>query len=282
MQRQTTRFLVTAGILVVLAVLTPQAALCDVVVYPGNMDGWAFRVTDNNGDPPASDASAGFVNGPATPPLGTGSVHFQVGTGDQSAGIRNSSYSGTRLADITALSYSTYATAWNGQQLPYLSLAIDRSDLGLGPDDTLFFEPAYQLKGTGNPTLPDQQAVVLNQWQTWDAKIGGWWNNDGDFIPGYPNVGSLASYLALYPNAVMVNRTDGVGAIRLVSGFASPENKFDSNVDAFTIGVNGNNTTYDFELNGPAAVPEPVSVLLFGGVLLCIARPLRRKLQRLR
>jgi hypothetical protein len=97
------------------------------------MDGWSLHTTDGSAIYDAGgDAVAEMVNGPATPftpPLGTGSAHFNTGTdGFQSAQLRNSSWAGTAIADLTSLGYSTYATSWNGQQVPYLNLYLSNGD----------------------------------------------------------------------------------------------------------------------------------------------------------
>src|SRR6185369_9029886 len=83
------------------------------VVSPGNMNGWTFYSTDSSGVVNTGSATGDLVNGPATPPLGTGSAHFMTaaGAGNGSEQLRNTSWSGTLLSSITTLSYSTYATA---------------------------------------------------------------------------------------------------------------------------------------------------------------------------
>ena len=92
------------------------AATTVVVVNPGNLHGWAPQARDANGTPvpfgvPPCTASVSFVNGPGGPPLGVGSVELKTGDGttggDCSAEMRNSSYAGVRLGDLTALSYWT-------------------------------------------------------------------------------------------------------------------------------------------------------------------------------
>ena len=62
------------------------------VVTPGNMDGWAFYSTDSSAIVGTGTATTGMVNGPATPPSGTGSAHLMTGAGagDGSAQLRNS------------------------------------------------------------------------------------------------------------------------------------------------------------------------------------------------
>jgi len=225
------------------------SAHADVVVSPGNLNGWAFYTTNSSGIIGTGSGTGDFVTGPATPPLGTGSAHLATasGAGDGSVQLRNSSWAGTKIADLTSLSYSTYATAWNGQQLPYLTIWIDTDNNG-SKDDRLWFEPAYSNGVGGNPT------AGLNTWQTWNLLTGKWYS-DNIAGPGSNSI-TLGAYLALKPNATIVNDAgQGIGGIRLATGFASAANNFNTYVDAFTIGTAGGTTTYNFEATAP--VPEP-------------------------
>jgi hypothetical protein len=251
------RFLVGFAALAAALTTAAVAAAATFVVYPGHMDSWAFNTTNDSGTGPSLfGAGGGFVTGPGTPPLGSGSAHLFTGTdGGESSQLRNTAYSGVKLSALTKLGYCTYATTNNGQQMPYLSLEISTTGNGV-QDDRLFFEPPYQTHASGNPSLPDQGAPVLNTWQCWDALHGGWWANSGDggLNPG-TGVNSLSAYLAVHPNATIVNKVDGLGGVRLLVGFASASDKFDGNVDAFAIGVNGTDTTYDFEAQAPQVGP---------------------------
>jgi hypothetical protein len=214
-------------------------------VRPSSMDGWAAQ-TDN------PTAAVTFMNGPGSPPLGSGSAELKTGNGtiggDGAAQLRNVNYAGTKLSDLTELRYSTYVIQNNGQQAPYLILQID-TDLNGTVDDLLFFEPPYQNPVDGNPSLPNQGSVALNTWQSWNALSGGWYS----FTYAGPGTGvdSLAGYITANPNARIVNSTTGAGGVRLLVGFASANDQFKSNVDAFKIGVSGTTDTYDFEPDVP-------------------------------
>lgn len=253
--------------------LVPRAAAAaTTTVTSGNMGNWAFDNRDSGGVVGANPtAGGGMVNGPGAPPLGTGSANLYTGNGitggDGAEELRNTGYSGVLLSTITSLSYSTYATSWNGQQVPYLTLEIDPNG-GTNADGNyrLFFEPAYQTHATGNAALPDQGPVSLNNWQTWNALTGGWWSNLGG-ASGAPGTGviSLADYIALYPNASLANTAGGLGAVQLRVGFASDTDQFNGYVDDVRIGVSGSDTSYDFEV---AQVPEPPAAALLGAGLL--------------
>jgi hypothetical protein len=259
--------------------LAPTVGKADtVVVSSSNLDGWSFDNRDVNGVV-YTPATGSFVNGPATPPLGTGSANLAVGNGNPNGGgdgaseLRNTNYAGTLLSSLTALSYSSYVTANNGSQAPYLRLYLSNGD-------SIFFEPPYQQPSSGNSSLPDQGAVALNTWQTWNALSGGWWSNNTG------NAGTGVLSLSAYEGAgvTIVNRSDGLGGINFGVGFASDTDVFNGNVDAFTIGINGSNTTFDFEA-GPAvgAVPEPstwaMMILGFAG-LGFVAHRRRNAVQR--
>jgi hypothetical protein len=230
-----------------------------VTVSPGNMNGWSFLTTDNNGDPaPGNGNIAQMVTGPGTPPLGTGSAQLATasGQGDTSAQITTSAFNNISLSSLTSLSYSTYDTVNNGQQFPYLKISLNNGD-------ALFFEPPYQTPSTGNLSLPNQGATVMNQWQSWNALVGGWWDNNGEFTAG-TGVNSITAYLGLITTDPNVEIT----GISLRVGYASPGDNFNGYVDDVTIGTGSGTTTYDFEPEGGAsAVPEPTTFIA-GGLLL--------------
>jgi hypothetical protein len=257
-----------------------------VVVNPANMNGWTLNSFDNNGaivnSGPYYSASTQMVFGPATPPLGVGSAQLAtpVGAADGAAAIATEQFDNTPLASITALNYYAYDQVNNGQQFPYLALSINTGAVDLSGDpggmplanttDTLFFEPPYQTPSTGNPSLPNQGATVQNVWQKWDASIGGWWDNDGIGNPGAGGVVPLSTFITDFPDATIQNGgLPGLGGIAMQVGFESAGDTEVGNVDAFTIGIAGVNTTYDFE---PVPEPGSISVLLCGGAGLLMRR----------
>jgi len=214
-----------------------------MTVSPNFFDGWVDQ---------SSGGTASFVNGPATAPLGSGSLQVAVGSnGANNAELCNNEFAGTRLDALTQLSYSTFVQANNSGQAPYLTLWVDYNNDG-SADDLLFFEPTYQ-SGTNFPSNP-QATVALNTWQSWDALDGGWWSLNGTAgaTPG-TGVKSLADILAAQPNATIVNN-GAEGGLCVVAGFGAGDwDNFVGNVDRLTVATT-TRTTYNFELNLPSTV----------------------------
>jgi len=228
---------------------THALAATTVVVTPSSPNGWVAQ-TDGT-------AGVNFVSGPAISPLGTGSLQFAVGSdGSSGAQLRNGVYAGRPLANLTALSYSTYTSQpGSGGQAPYLILNLDWDSNG-SVDDLLFFEPVYQnsaYSANAGANVPNQcgsnpGCVIVGAWQTWDAAHGGWWSlNEG---AGGPPLDTLSSYLLRHPGATIANGSSS-GGLRVVAGFgAAAWNNFVGHADALTIDFNNDNqdvVTYDFE-----------------------------------
>jgi len=234
--------LVLSALVLGTSISTVDAATSTIT--PASMAPWHFQISGT--------ASGRLVAGPATPPLGSGSVRLSTGSdGDSGAQFRNGAFSATPLANITALNYYTYVTNNQGCQAPYVILNIDNDNNG-SIDDLLFFEPCYQTGTYTGSTVPNQGNVALNTWQQWNAMSGGWWPQSGN--NSGPPLTTLAQYNSAHPNSRIINSATGSGGIRLTAGFGAPVwNNFVGYADAFTIGVSGNNTTYNFE-RGPGAV----------------------------
>jgi hypothetical protein len=170
-----------------------------------------------------------MVVGPATPPLGVGSLQLTVTGSADHWSVYNYDHIGTKLSDITALGYSTYAD--NGTTDPNLQIEINPGNTS-GTDagvtySTLNFEPSVQ------------SAVTPNTWQTWDVLPSG--KVYGTHLTGAP-IGSpltWSNFLATYPNATV---KAGFG-VDVGSGWSAMTGE----VDALTIGTAATTTTYNFE-----------------------------------
>ncbi len=202
----------------------PMTANSTVVVTAANMQGWFFLNEGGIG-------SGAMVTGPSAPPLGSGSVGLTIGA-DGREDVDTQHFANTRLDQITALSFSTYSPT--NTQAVTLQLDVNY-DGGNHWEGRLVYEP--YMNGTVTP----------NAWQNWDAKAAGahWWASGA---PGNTNCGqstpcTLAQILGYWPNATISAASAG-GELLLRAGGPWPTGTY--NADALTVGVGGNNTTYDF------------------------------------
>jgi len=209
------------------------AAGTTIVVSPTNMHGWVFVNDQTNGP-----GTGTLVDGPGHPPLGTGSANLSVTgptDGQILAAVTNA---GTRLDAITTLRYSTYISSpQSPPSITDISLQFgidyDVTDTNTSYQGRLVFEPYY----TGTP-------VQSGMWQTWNPLAGKWWATKapGNTVCKQASPCTWAQVLTNWPNAG-INANNGATVFKAGSGWAA----FNGNVDAFTIGVHGANTTYDFE-----------------------------------
>jgi len=188
------------------------------------------------------------VNGPASPPLGTGSMRMFTGPGNPGcptpggggkAWLSTYSHDNTLLSAITTFSYSTYVTTGQPGIAPALNLYVDLDGNG-SRDTTLVFEPVY--------VVAQQGPVQSGLWQTWDTLNGpGWWytTNFGPLTNRLNEFQPLSHYIGLFPNARIVSWSGlpGVNVIVGQNSCGNPWQNFDGNVD----NVIFNTSTYDFE-----------------------------------
>jgi hypothetical protein len=246
----------TVAVVAALSIAGGVAASSTVVVRPGDV-GTSWLTADTR-----TGGSVSLVTGPATPPLGIGSLQMTTtdasGSSNAKAQLFNYSYIGTPLASFDAISYSAYRSSSStnsAAQTIGLNLEVDINGGAYVTGDftTLAFEPVYQPGGVG--------AMLTNTWQTWDAYHVGdavWWSSKT--IPGvcaFTCFVSWSSILAANPNATILG---GVG-FNIGSGWAG---MFTGNADALKVGVAGNTTTYNFEPNAPLTVTADNKSRAFG------------------
>lgn len=201
-----------------------------VVVRPGYMNGWAF--IDDNG----AGGVGEMIYGPAPAPAGDGSAHFVLTKSSQGYMITTAQYRGVKIADISTLKYSTYRSGDPGAQLVVLQLNIDvDSDDDLTEwQGRLLFEPYHDA------------VVESNTWQDWNTlgDIAGWWFSKppGNEICSQSDPCTWQEVKSNFPRAQIHPSLGGI-VFKAGSGWQS----FDGNVDNLVFGVNGVNTTYDFE-----------------------------------
>ncbi len=103
--------------LIALAIAAPSGAFATpatTVVKPSSMHGWFFFNDNTN----AVDNTLGsFTSGPASAPLGNGSVRINAASGDRVL-LATTAHNGLALSNITTLSYSTYRSSPDRGQQP--------------------------------------------------------------------------------------------------------------------------------------------------------------------
>ncbi|MBS1793305.1 MAG: hypothetical protein JSS81_05595 [Acidobacteria bacterium] len=219
------------------------SAQTTVVVNQTSAQGWVFY----NDETDKIDPTLGkFVTGPGTAPLGTGGVQISV-SGTQRRNLATYQFSGTPLANITTLKFSTYnPSAGNGgsaDRSGYLNFNVD-----FNGSDTWQRRLIY---------VPSQNGtVVQNTWQEWDAINGGaaLWSYSGPAWPigvgggGEPGttLKTWSQVLSQYPG-VRIRVTDSFLGIRVGEPYADG---YTENIDAFKFGTGAGTTFFDFE---PAA-----------------------------
>jgi hypothetical protein len=206
-----------------------SAASTNVVVTPSNMQGWTF--IDDQHDSTAT-ATGQMVVGPATPPLGVGSAQLSAPTQADGQALLTPAYEGTALSSLTDIQYSSY------QSGPTLAISL-AFDVRYDPNDSgyqgrLVFEP-YQ----------NGETTVGSGWQAWNPLQGKWWASNtspagSDGLCPQANPCSWSDIKTSWPDASILGNV----VFKAGSNWNAP---FVGNVDAFTIGVNGNSTVYNFE-----------------------------------
>lgn len=130
--------------------------------FPGDSD------DENPGDSPTGG-----------PPLGTGSLQFDLGdNGGSIEENRNTRYEGRLLSDLQELTYWTYVVPSptfpppDEPLAPYFGIAVDTNGDSVF-DDTLIFEPGNQQDAGGQPE------VTPGTWQQWIGKDVGTVGDEG-------------------------------------------------------------------------------------------------------
>jgi hypothetical protein len=239
--------LAAAGVLF-MGVGSAHAAATTEVVTPASLAAGGHWYTSDTRAP----GTGTFENGPATPPLGSGS--FELQTTDPSAKVQlfTDKYDGTALSAIDGIGYSTYrdpASTGFIAGVAALNMRIDVTGDG-NPDAYMVYEP-YQDRGN--------DAVQQGVWQDWDAYRGGtakWWINTGAGGCGQSTPCEWSAIVAALPGAkVEEGLSCGPGAApkspcpgSLGINQGSSNTGILSNADALYVSVGGSKTTYNFEL----------------------------------
>lgn len=219
------------------ALAAPMAAVNNHVVKPSSPD-WAIILEGGA----LADAPAAFVNGPATPPLGNGSLNIQLNSAAAARGIFSPKYAGVKLADFSTLSYSIYTNTASQAIAFQINYDYDLTTT----EATWFGRLVYEPYQNGNVTVP------TGAWSTHNminSGAGLWWATGNAASPvddacPQANPCTWNALIAAYPNIGV--RSDANAGIMLKAG--SNWNGFNGNVDNLTVGITGGDTDiYDFE-----------------------------------
>jgi hypothetical protein len=182
-------------------------------------------------------STGAFVVGPGNPPLGVGSFEMSTPTNADKGTLFNFDHTGTRIADISAVSYATYRNQPNsGVALPSINIQIDKTGGAFVPGDfmTLVYEPYV-----------NDASIQDGVWQTWNTIPGTWWatrpftRTNGEVC--LPQVCTVpwSEIVAAMPNAT------------ILGGFGVNQGSFNGGLiaatDALTLSANGNTWIYNFE-----------------------------------
>ena len=176
-----------------------------------------------------------FVFGPGDPPLGVGSFEMVTPSAADHGFLFNYDHVNTRLADITAISYSTYRApgqAASPVQLPSINIEIDKNGGAFVSGDyaTLVFEPVYN---------PSQGSVQSGLWQPWNALDGIWWSTR--------DINGISAITYVPWSAIVAANPDAT----ILGGFGvnqgSGSTGLTASTDALTIGYGGTTWIYNFE-----------------------------------
>ena len=168
-------------------------------VDPAHAQDWHHQAYDGESGSDLSPQQK-FVEGPATPPAGGGSLRFTLSNDTNPNRIeqfRTPRYDGTLVRDLRTLEYSTFqrATGTNTTPQQPATLRLNVDDDGDGKrDHSLYYVPA------------NNGVVQQGAWQDWDADSGKW-SVDGDAGPA--STVTLENYVVAHPDSEIVNNAGG-------------------------------------------------------------------------
>jgi uncharacterized repeat protein (TIGR01451 family) len=225
----------------------PAAAANTVIVGPKqiNTAGAKFFTYNDTGN---GVGSASLVPGPTGQPIGVGSMQLSDdATSAYVLQLFDPTLANLPLSQLTTLNYSSVRTSANPSNTitPYLQIALDYD----GTDA----DTSFQSRLSFLPSFSGAGPIAQNQWNTWNGLAGKWYGNSANPIVGNVAVPQAcpqsapctwAQVLAAYPNASI--QGGAFNGIFLRDGSQSTSPQVGA-VDGLSVGVNGVDTTYDFE-----------------------------------
>jgi hypothetical protein len=220
--------------------------------------GWKEQQVNNSPIPGASQIFSDWsdyveiVCGPennSDPRLIQGSITMNLPTSAnptlRRVRLRRGGYSGTPIADLTELKYSTYVV--------HGTMTVMVLQLDVNGDATKDFNIFYSPDDVYREGM--YVPVVTNTWQQWDA-LQGLWGVEASTIPGLPNetIMSIEQLVARFPAVRIIDTPpvghNGEGVRFTVGGGPHPSVYFNnlSYFDALIIGTKNEqqSTLFDF------------------------------------
>ncbi len=209
----------------------------------------------NDSNDTVDNTLGSFVNGPATPPHGVGSVEFTLGANpNDRKNIATYQFGGLALNSITTLAYGAYSHSGvaGATESPFFNFNVDFSNLGTWQGRLVYVPSA-------------NGAVPQDTWNSFDMINGGnalWtWSkfasNGNKWPDGNTNTyRSWSDILASFPSVKVLSGDSWLG-VRV--GEPGPTN-YVGNIDFFTVGTSTTATTYDFDPAPPAPTTVTVTI----------------------
>lgn len=211
------------------ACLCPNG-VCTVKVTKAQQSNW---IGYNDGNDTVNTSILQFVNGPANPPYGTGSVEITAAAGDR-YNLATYQFSGTPLSEISTLKFGTYNPAGGPDGTGYLHFNVDFWGSDIWQRRLIWYPP------TGS--------VVEGSWQEWDTlqNGAGLWTYSGATWPNDVKAGTVGKtwnqILTDYPNA-RIRVSDAFFGIRVGEPYAA---SFTENINSVTFGTATGTTRFVF------------------------------------
>ena len=220
----------------------------DLVSYPTMPSAGQFMVIDQSSNTLTGTGGPTNVPGPGIPPLGVGSLQMSVtGTSDHWS-VYTNDWAGTKLADITSLSYWSYSN--NSTTAPTLQVVISPGTASPTGTNAGCLQQSHYSTLNVEPYLQPGSGVVPYTWQYWNALASNavvWGTHLSACMPESPRGINMSTFLSYYPNATILPLTDDAGVgFNVGSGWGAMTGA----ADALTVGTASTGpVTYNFEPN---------------------------------
>lgn len=223
--------LASLGLFVAMAPGMASAEASQVVVTPGNTQGWSTADTRPGG-------AVNYINDSTAPGSPNNGALQLITDATTTAKAQYLHEANTALTDVTDLSYSTKqnSASFPGGDASY-QLLVDLNGAADGGFTTLVYEPY------------ENGVVTPGVWQSWDVSSGQFWSSRSFTDGGTCNVTAGAGGAPFYTLAQLQESCPDAVAVGFGVNIGSNNPSYDVEADL----VQFNDTTYNFE---PFATPS--------------------------